>query len=138
MNRAQFFSHLRSALKLGGAWLVTHNYLGSTTANWAVGLAVAALGFVWSHLFHSPVPPDDSQPSLPLRCLLVVTAAGLLAGTVGCTSMDKVIAQLKDDPAIVAGSVMTPYGSMKFTRVGSRTNETITVGGDGTITVKTP
>lgn len=118
---------------------MTHNYLGSVTANWAVGLAVAALGFVWSHLFHSPPPADDAQPGLPgLKCLLAITAAGLLAGTVGCTSLDKVVAQLKDDPAIVSGSVMTPYGSMKFTRVGSRTNETITVGGDGTITIKTP
>ncbi len=87
MNKAQLFSHLRSALKLGGVWLVTHNYLGSVAASWAVGLGVSALGFLWSHLLHAPVPADDEQGSLfsGTKCL-ALTAAGVLALCAGCTT----------------------------------------------------
>lgn len=72
-------------------------------------------------------------------CLLLALCFGLLLAVTGCTGLASTVQQLKDDPAIISAQVTTIYGNLKFSRVGVRgTNETVTVGTDGTITIKTP
>ena len=68
--------------------------------------------------------------------LLVATALAALALTSGCTGLSGTLQSLGNDPAIVSGSLMTPYGSTKFVRVGgNRSNQTVTVSTDGTVTI---
>lgn len=59
--------------------------------------------------------------------------------SMGCAGLASTVKELKDDPAIVSAQITTIYGNLKFSRVGVvGTNETVTVGTDGTITIKNP
>lgn len=54
----------------------------------------------------------------------------------GCTGLAGSLQALGNDPAIVSGSIMTPYGSSKFVRIGgNRQNQTVQVGTDGSVTI---
>jgi hypothetical protein len=54
--------------------------------------------------------------------------------------MAKIIEAAAKDPAIINIQATHPYGNVKYTRVGvqAQTNCTITVGTDGTVTIKSP
>lgn len=76
--------------------------------------------------------------ALKFLALVLTGALGLLACVTltGCTGLSRSLKALGNDPAIVSGSLMTPYGSTKFVRVGgNRVNQTVTVSADGTVTI---
>lgn len=66
-----------------------------------------------------------------LLFLLPLCVAGCSA-----TNLTKLTNALAKDPAIVSAKVTGVYGTAQLTRVGSVTNQTVTVSPDGTITVK--
>lgn len=73
--------------------------------------------------------------------LVAITIGAILwAGCAsGCMAsrLDKVVAALGKDSATVHIRVMTPYGSMEFTRTAPTTNTAAhTIAPDGTISVK--
>jgi uncharacterized lipoprotein YmbA len=55
----------------------------------------------------------------------------------GCssTNITKLAQQLKDDPATVSVTVSSIYGTVRFVRTNTRTNQTLTVSPDGTVSV---
>lgn len=65
-----------------------------------------------------------------------LTLISLLALT-GCssTNITKLTQALARDPAIVSARITSIYGVVQFTRVGS-TNGSVTIGPDGTLSVK--
>lgn len=71
-----------------------------------------------------------------MRMIVLILPVSLLAG---CTNLNGLVTALKDDPATVSASVMTPYGSLKFVRTNPHgTNQTVTVSPDGTVVIKSP
>lgn len=69
----------------------------------------------------------------------LIILAAVLVLTSGCLAsrLDKVVAALGKDPATVHIRVMTPYGSVEFTRTAPTTNSAPhTISPDGTISVK--
>jgi len=63
-------------------------------------------------------------------------AALLLCGC-SSTNITKLTTALAKDPAIVVIKVSSVYGTVSFTRIGGRTNETTSVNSDGSVTIKT-
>lgn len=61
----------------------------------------------------------------------------LLAGC-STTNITKLVGQLKGDPATVFVSVQSVYGTVRFIRSNPRTNESVTISPDGTVTIKSP
>jgi hypothetical protein len=61
----------------------------------------------------------------------------LLAGC-SSTNITALVGALKDDPATVSVNVSSVYGTLRFIRTNPRTNETVTVSPDGTVTIKSP
>lgn len=57
----------------------------------------------------------------------------------GCssTNITKLVGALAKDPAISVVKVTTLWGTVSYTRIGGRTNETTSVNSDGSVTIKT-
>ena len=86
-------------------------------------------------------PPPQEAPDrilerfFRLRYALIVIFTFSSAGCTGPGRLAKIVTALKDDPATVTASISSVYGVLKFTRTNPRTNQTITVHPDGTITI---
>lgn len=71
-----------------------------------------------------------------MKRILVLTALAALplCGCMSSAGFSKTIRELSRDPAIVSGTIQTPYGAARFVRIGGTTNS-VTVSPDGTVTV---
>lgn len=65
--------------------------------------------------------------------LLLLSVCATIALT-GCTGLNGLAAQLKDDPAVVKMDIVTLYGTGKFIRIGSNTNNVV-IAPDGSINI---
>ena len=86
MNQAQIDSIARSALKIGGAILITHGltqYAAILNTEDAVGLVIALLGVWQSHQQHAALPlATRLESTIPIVAHEVTSAgAGGVAGT---------------------------------------------------------
>ena len=58
MNKAQFQTAVRSTLKLGGLWLVSHHVINDAYLDQILGYGAVIAGLWWSHNEHA----DDAPP----------------------------------------------------------------------------
>lgn len=72
-----------------------------------------------------------------MKRILFASLALLSLTLVGCSTngMSKLVGQLKGDPATVSATVTSVYGTVKLVRIGGQTNNAVTVGPDGTVTI---
>lgn len=66
-----------------------------------------------------------------MKKIIVLAGLTLLSG---CVSMTNLVEKLKDDPAIVAVRMGTPWGTQILTRIGGTTNA-VDVLPDGTVRI---
>lgn len=69
-----------------------------------------------------------------MKKLPALAALATLLTTTGCASMTNMVSKLKDDPAIVAVRMGTPWGTQILTRIGGTTNS-VDVLPDGTVRI---
>ena len=72
-----------------------------------------------------------------MKNIILPTLAAILLAGCSSTNAAKIISAAAKDPATVQIKVTTIYGNVSYTRIGARTNETVTVSTDGSVTVKT-
>lgn len=115
INRDQFFSYVRSGLKMLGVALVTHGYVSAgniVSGENAAGVAIAIAGLVWSHYHHDDPPAAATQapsspptpPTLGIFFLLATAAhVGLisLGFGAGCLLSGCAHVQPGSDPLVV-------------------------------------
>lgn len=66
-----------------------------------------------------------------------IPVLGVLLLICGCSTsgMSKLVRELKGDPATVSATVTSIYGNVKLVRIGGQTNNAVSVGPDGTVTI---
>lgn len=72
-----------------------------------------------------------------MKRIILATLTALALTGCSSTNITKLTQALAKDPAIVVVKISSVYGTVAFTRIGSRTNEATTVSADGTVTIKT-
>ena len=72
-----------------------------------------------------------------IRLVLGLSLIPLMPGC-STTNITELVKSLSKDPATVSVSVQSVYGTMKFVRTAPLSNQVVTVGSDGTVTVKNP
>jgi hypothetical protein len=88
MNKDQFLSFVRSALKVAGAYLVAKGIGDASAWQDITGGALAVAGLAWSHLFHSDGPSAPSGPGGlggTLKALILAGSLALPAAWLGCS-----------------------------------------------------